>query len=121
MHMWPISTRAVASTFPSEKEKPDDVSRDFAAVGVGSILTDLIGSFAVDASPPSTALVVESGGHSQVASITAVALMIGLFIMAAGLMAYVPHAAQTPSAYEIEQDSHEMGVRNTDCRRGLIW
>jgi MFS superfamily sulfate permease-like transporter len=53
----------------------------------------LIGSFSVDASPPSTAIVVESGGHSQIASITAVALMIGLAVLAAGLIAYVPHAA----------------------------
>jgi sulfate permease, SulP family len=53
----------------------------------------LIGSFAVDASPPSTAIVVESGGRSQITSISAVALMIGLFVTAAGLIAYVPHAA----------------------------
>src|SRR5262245_53385913 len=88
-----MQTSAVASTFPSEKGKPDDVSRDFAGVGAGSIVAGLIGSFSVDASPPSTAIVVESGGQSQIASMTAVALMIGLFLLAAGLMAYVPHAA----------------------------
>jgi SulP family sulfate permease len=88
-----MQTSAVASTFPSEKGQPDDVSRDFAGVGAGSILAALIGSFSVDSSPPSTAMVVESGGRSQIASITAVALMIGLAVLAAGLMAYVPHAA----------------------------
>src|SRR5262249_34898981 len=88
-----MQTSAVASTFPSEKGKPDDVSRDFAGVGAGSIVAGLIGSFSVDASPPSTAIVVESGGQSQIASMTAVALMIGLFLLAAGLLAYVPHAA----------------------------
>jgi SulP family sulfate permease len=88
-----MQTSAVASTFPSEKVGPDDVSRDFAGVGAGSIVAGLIGSFSVDASPPSTAIVVQSGGRSQIASITAVALMIGLFLLAAGLIAYVPHAA----------------------------
>src|SRR5262249_811498 len=88
-----MQTSAVASTFPSEEGRPDDASRDFAGVGVGSIAAGLTGSFPVDASPPSTAVVVESGGRSQVASITAVALMIVLFLLAAGLMAYVPHAA----------------------------
>jgi sulfate permease, SulP family len=88
-----MQTSAVASTFPSEKGRPDDASRNFAGVGAGSIVTGLIGSFAVDASPPSTAIVVESGGHSQIASITAVALMVGLFLLAASLMAYLPHAA----------------------------
>jgi sulfate permease, SulP family len=72
---------------------PDDFSRDFSGVGTGSIVTGLIGSFAVDASPPSTAIVVESGGRSQVASITAVVLMIALVFLGASLMAYVPHAA----------------------------
>jgi sulfate permease, SulP family len=88
-----MQTSAVASTFPSEKGKPDDVSKDFAGVGAGSIIAGIIGSFSVDASPPSTAIVVESGGRSQIASMTAVALMIGLFLLAARLMAYVPHAA----------------------------
>jgi sulfate permease, SulP family len=88
-----MQTSAVASTFPSEKGAPDDASRDFAGVGAGSIVAGLMGSFCVDASPPSTAVVVESGGRSQVASITAVALMIALFLLAAGLMAYVPHVA----------------------------
>jgi sulfate permease, SulP family len=88
-----MQTSAVASTFPSEKGAPDDASRDFAGVGAGSIVAGLMGSFCVDASPPSTAVVVESGGRSQVASITAVALMIALFLLAAGLMAYVPQAA----------------------------
>jgi SulP family sulfate permease len=88
-----MQTAVVASTFPSDQGKPDNVSRNFAGVSAGSILAGLIGSFAVDASPPSTAIVRESGGRSQIASLTAVALMIALAAVAAGLMAYVPHAA----------------------------
>jgi MFS superfamily sulfate permease-like transporter len=83
----------VASTFPSEKGAPDDASRDFAGVGAGSIVAGLLGSFAVDASPPSTAIVVESGGRSQIASMTAVALMIALVALAARLTVYLPQAA----------------------------
>jgi MFS superfamily sulfate permease-like transporter len=88
-----MQTAAVAGTFPSDEGKPDNVSRDFAGVGAGSILAGLIGAFAVDSSPPSTAIVHEAGGRSQIASLTAVALMIALAVLAAGLMAYVPHAA----------------------------
>ncbi|MDM0111852.1 SulP family inorganic anion transporter [Variovorax sp. J22R133] len=88
-----MQTAAVASTFPSDEGKPDNVSRDFGAVGAGSILAGLIGAFAVNASPPSTAIVRESGGRSQIASITAVSLMVALAALASGLMAYVPHAA----------------------------
>jgi sulfate permease, SulP family len=53
-----MQTAAVASTFPSDEEKPDNTSRDFAGVGAGSILAGLIGSFAVDSSPPSITVVV---------------------------------------------------------------
>ncbi len=88
-----MQTAAVASAFPSDGDEPDDVSRDFAGVGAGSILAGVMGAFAVDASPPSTAIVRESGGRSQIASLTALALMIALAVLAAGLMAYVPHAA----------------------------
>jgi len=88
-----MQTAAVAGAFPSDDNDPDNVSRDFAGVGAGNILVGLMGAFAVDASPPSTAIVRESGGRSQIASLTALALMIALAVLAAGLMAYVPHAA----------------------------
>jgi sulfate permease, SulP family len=88
-----MQTAAVASTFPSDQKEPDNVSQDFAGVGAGCVLAGLIGSFAVDSSPPSTAIIRDSGGRSQIASLAAVALMIALAVLAAGLMAYVPRAA----------------------------
>jgi SulP family sulfate permease len=88
-----MQTAAVAATFPSDDKKPDDVSRDFAGVGAGSILAGLVGAFPVDSSPPSTAIVRDSGGRSQIASLTAVALMIALVALASGLTVYLPQAA----------------------------
>ncbi len=88
-----MQTAAVASTFPSDPDQPENVSQDFAGVGAGCVLAGLIGSFAVDSSPPSTAIIRDSGGRSQIASLAAVALMIALAVLAAGLMAYVPRAA----------------------------
>ena len=88
-----MQTAAVAATFPSYAKKPDDVSRDFAGVGAGCVLAGLVGAFPVDSSPPSTAIVRDSGGRSQIASLTAVALMIALVALASGLTAYVAQAA----------------------------
>ena len=88
-----MQTAAVASTFPSDEGRPDNVSRDFGAVGAGSIVAGLFGAFAVDASPPSTAIVRESGGRSQISSLAAVGVVIALAALASSLMAYVPHAA----------------------------
>ncbi len=49
---------------------------DLAAVGAGSVLAGLTGSFAVDASPPRTAVVGSAGGKSQVASLAAVVAVV---------------------------------------------
>ncbi|MDM0103830.1 SulP family inorganic anion transporter [Variovorax sp. J22R24] len=88
-----MQTAAVASTFPSDEGRAEDVSRDFGAVGAGSVAAALVGSFPVNASPPRTAIVRESGGQSQLAALAAVALVVALVIAASGLTAYVPHAA----------------------------
>ncbi len=60
-----------------------DVNRDFVGVGAGSLLAGLLGSFAVDASPPRTAAVADAGGRTR----------------AAGLLAALALAALTPFAF----------------------
>ena len=88
-----MQTAAVARAFPSTQGVAEDVSRDFVGVGAGSLLAGTTGAFAVDASPPSTAIIVDAGGRSQVAQLLAV-LVIGLLAALAGAAAaYVPRAA----------------------------
>lgn len=88
-----MQTAAVARAFPSTPGVAEDVSRDFVGVGAGSLLAGTTGAFAVDASPPSTAIIVDAGGRSQVAQLLAV-LVIGLLAALAGAAAaYVPRAA----------------------------
>jgi SulP family sulfate permease len=62
-------------------------------VGVGSILAGLIGAFPVDASPPRTAVVSETGGRSQIAGLTAVAIVILLLAFGTTLLHRIPNAA----------------------------
>jgi sulfate permease, SulP family len=88
-----MQTAAVVRSFPSEPGGREDVSRDFAGVGAGSVLAGLIGAFAVDASPPCTAIVKESGGRSQMAMMIQVALTAALIFFAAGITSYIPQAA----------------------------
>src|SRR5262245_47174408 len=72
---------------------PDDASRDFAGVGAGNLLAGISGAFAVDASPPNTAVVVEAGGRSQAAPLIAVAAVVLLPAFAGSAGAWVPTAA----------------------------
>jgi sulfate permease, SulP family len=88
-----MQTAAVVRSFPSDRGQPEDVSRDFTGVGAGCVLAGFIGSFAVDCSPPCTAIVKHSGGRSQLATLTQVAMTGVLLFFAPGLAAYVPTAA----------------------------
>ncbi|KJE22498.1 sulfate permease-like transporter, MFS superfamily [Frankia torreyi] len=70
-----------------------DFDRDLVAVGAGSLLAGLGGSFAVNASPPRTAIVVATGGRTQVCAVVAAGLTLGFVTGAAGVLRNLPQAA----------------------------
>lgn len=88
-----VQTAATTRSFPSSPDEPPDVDRDFVGAGVGSILSGLIGAFAVNASPPRTAVVCETGGRSQLAGLVAAAIVIALLAFGAALLSRIPNAA----------------------------
>lgn len=88
-----VQTAATTRAFPSVPDEPPDVNRDFIGVGAGSILAGLIGGFAVNASPPRTAIVAESGGRSQLAGLVAAAITVALLAAGGVLLRHVPQAA----------------------------
>ena len=88
-----VQTAATTRSFPSDPDEPPDVDRDFVGVGAGSLLGGLVGAFAVNASPPRTAIVAESGGRSQLAGLVAAAITVALLVAGAALLRHVPQAA----------------------------
>lgn len=88
-----VQTAATTRSFPSRPDEPPDVDRDFVGVGVGSILSGLIGAFPVNASPPRTAVVSETGGRSQLAGLAGAAIVIALLVFGASLLGRIPNAA----------------------------
>jgi MFS superfamily sulfate permease-like transporter len=88
-----VQTAATTRSFPSAPDEPPDVNRDFVGVGVGSLLSALVGAFPVDASPPRTAVVSETGGRSQLAGLAAVAIVIALLAFGTALLTRIPNAA----------------------------
>jgi sulfate permease, SulP family len=87
-----IQTAAVVRSFPSDANGEEDVTRDFAGVGAGCILAAFFGAFAVNASPPRTAVVHESGGRSQLSGLFAIAIVAAVVLVASGTFKYVPEA-----------------------------
>ena len=88
-----VQTAAVTRAFPSDPDRPADVDRDFIGVGAGSLLAGLFGAFPVDASPPRTGIVAETGGRSQLSSLFAAGIVLALIAFGASLLKHVPEAA----------------------------
>jgi SulP family sulfate permease len=88
-----VQTAATTRSFLSDPNEPPDVDRDFVGVGAGSILSGLIGAFPVNASPPRTAILSETGGRSQLAGLVAVAIVVAFLVFGTSLLRRIPNAA----------------------------
>ena len=88
-----VQTAATTRSFPSDPNKPADVDRDFLGAGAGSILSGLFGAFPVNASPPRTGIVSETGGRSQLSGLFAASIVLALLAFGATLLQHVPNAA----------------------------
>ncbi|MET4386525.1 SulP family sulfate permease [Bradyrhizobium sp. F1.4.3] len=88
-----VQTAATTRSFPSDPDKPADVDRDFLGAGAGSVLAGLFGAFPVNASPPRTGIVAETGGQSQLAGLAAAMIVLALLAFGTGLLRHVPDAA----------------------------
>jgi SulP family sulfate permease len=88
-----VQTAATTRSFPSTPDEPPDVDRDFVGVGAGSLLSGLIGAFPVNASPPRTGVVCETGGQSQLSGLVAGVIVIALLAFGAALLSSIPNAA----------------------------
>jgi MFS superfamily sulfate permease-like transporter len=88
-----VQTAATTRSFLSDPDRPADVDRDFLGAGAGSVLSGLFGAFPVNASPPRTGIVAETGGRSQLAGLAAAAIVLALLAFGTGLLKHVPEAA----------------------------
>ena len=88
-----VQTAATTRSFPSDPDGPADVDRDFLGAGAGSILAGLFGAFPVNASPPRTGIVSETGGRSQLSGLAAVFIVLALLTIGTTLLKHVPDAA----------------------------
>lgn len=88
-----VQTAATTRSFLSDPDRPADVDRDFLGAGAGSLLAGLLSGFPVNASPPRTGIVAETGGRSQLAGLFAAAIVLLLLAFAASLLKHVPEAA----------------------------
>ncbi len=87
-----VQGAATARSFPPDGGAPD-VNGDFIGLGAGNLIAGLAGAFPVNASPPRSAIVAESGGRSQLAGLTAVAITLVLLTAGTAALRLIPEAA----------------------------
>jgi SulP family sulfate permease len=88
-----MQTATVTYSFRNSAEPEPDIDRDFLGLGAGNLVAALLGSFPVDASPPRTAVVVESGSRSQLSALLAAVIVLALLLWGRALLYHVPEAA----------------------------
>ncbi len=88
-----VQTAATTRSFVSDPIRGPDVNRDFIGVGAANLLAGLTGAFPVDASPPRTAVVAETGGMTQIGALVCAALALLVSLYGGQALAHVPHAA----------------------------
>lgn len=88
-----MQTAAVVQTWPGGEAPTTDPARDYSVIGLGSVLSAFIGGFAVNASPPRTAVIEAAGARSQLAGIIAAVAGIGVALAGGTALAHVPEAA----------------------------
>jgi MFS superfamily sulfate permease-like transporter len=88
-----VQTAATTRSFPSDTDQPADVDRDFLGAGAGNILAGLFGAFPVNASPPRTGIVSETGGKSQLSGLSAAFIVLALLAFGTTLLEHIPDAA----------------------------
>jgi MFS superfamily sulfate permease-like transporter len=87
-----VQTAATTRSFPDGGGEPD-VNQDFIGVGAANALAGLMGAFPVDASPPRTAIVAETGGSSQLPGLISAAIALGVLLLGGQVLGHTPRAA----------------------------
>ena len=88
-----VQTAATTRSFVADPAVGPDVGRDFVGLGAANLLAGFLGAFPLNASPPRTAIVAETGGASQLGALVSAGLALALATFGGGLLAHVPHAA----------------------------
>jgi len=85
-------TAATLRTSRGGTPATDDFNRDLVALGAGSLVAGLAGSFAINSSPPRTEAVTAAGSRSQLANVAAALAALAVAVFATGLLKDLPQA-----------------------------
>jgi high affinity sulfate transporter 1 len=93
-----------------------DFNRDLIGIGVGSVAAGLIGTLAVDASPPNTAIATASGTRSQLTNVIAALVVLGVVLYATSPLSHLPEATLGATLIFIASKLFRVGELRTILR-----
>jgi SulP family sulfate permease len=93
-----------------------DFNRDLIGIGVGSVAAGLIGTLAVDASPPNTAIATASGTRSQLTNVIAAIVVLGVVVYATSPLSHLPEATLGATLIFIASKLFRVGELRTILR-----
>lgn len=105
-----VQSAATSRSFPGFPGETPDIDRDFLGLGVGSVLSGLIGAFPVNASPPRTAIVAEAGGETQIAGLAAAVAVALVAAFGEPFLSHTPEAALAAILFYIAGRIFRIGV-----------
>jgi MFS superfamily sulfate permease-like transporter len=88
-----VQGAATSRSFPGLPGEEPNIDRDFVGLGAGSVLCGLFGAFAVNASPPRTAIVAAAGAETQIAGLAAAFAVALVAAFGEGFLSHTPEAA----------------------------
>ncbi|AGF73775.1 SulP family inorganic anion transporter [Corynebacterium halotolerans] len=88
-----LVTVQTGATEAATRQGRTTLDRDLGVIGVASAASAVVGSFALNASPPRTRLVQDARGRSQVVGLTAGLVVLAVLFLGSGLLPLLPHAA----------------------------
>jgi len=93
-----------------------DFNRDLIGIGVASVAAGLIGTLAVDASPPNTAIATASGTRSQLTNVIAAIVVLGVVVYATSPLSHLPEATLGATLIFIASKLFRVGELRTILR-----
>ena len=111
-----MQTATVSHSFPDPAGRPSNVDRDFIGLGAANLAAGALGTMPVNASPPRTAIVAETGGQSQAGPLTAAGIVLVLALFGGNLLAKVPEAALAGVLLFVAQRIFRLGTMVTVAR-----
>ncbi|MCL3862507.1 SulP family inorganic anion transporter [Actinotalea sp. K2] len=86
-------TAVLARTLASRSGRTVDGDQEMGALGVVNVASGMLGGFAVSGSTSRTPVAIQAGARTQLAGVTAAALLVAFMLLTPGLPAYLPSGA----------------------------